>query len=42
MDQKYFKNKEGTIEFDVRKRAIKGYCIGKKGFLEQIERLRGF
>lgn len=41
MDQKYFENKEDTIEYDVRKRAIKGYCLGKQGFLEQMDRLRG-
>ena len=42
MDNKYFERKEDTIEYDVRKRALKGYCKGKAGFLEQIERLRGF
>ncbi len=40
MDKQFFERKEGTIEFDVRKNAIKGYALGKEGFLEQIERLR--
>ena len=41
MDIKQFNKKEGTIELDVRKRAIKGFCRGKAGFLEQMERLKG-
>jgi len=41
MDEKEFNRKEGTIEYDARKRAMKGYATGKKGFLEQMERLSG-
>lgn len=41
MDEQAFEIKEGTIEYDVNKRVIKGYAIGKQGFLEQIERLKG-
>jgi len=41
MDLNYFNRKEDSVEYDVRKKAFKGYAKGKTGFLEQMKRLRG-
>jgi len=42
MDEQYFERKEGTLEVDMRKNAVKGYCVGRKGFAKQMEKLDGF
>ena len=41
MDLNYFNAKGDSIEYDARDRKVTGYCKGKAGFLEQMERLKG-
>lgn len=41
MDEKYFENKEDTIELDVRKNSCKGYSKSKN-LKKQILSLKGF